>query len=195
MKQPELGYKVIELRQQKGWTQEKLAEFCEVSTRTIQRIESGEVDPRSFTIQRLSDALEFDFCEDMAQNETFWLALLHLSNVTCIIVIPLLIWTWMKNKSYQVDRHGRDVLNFQITITLCLFTTAILLFLAVPLKIILGQQTQVLPPVNIGVGELMILLMPVPFVLIGLFAVYQGVVNTVRVLSENPIGIRSVFLF
>jgi DNA-binding XRE family transcriptional regulator len=46
MKQPELGLKVAELRQQKGLTQEKLAEMCEVSSRTIQRIESGEVDPR-----------------------------------------------------------------------------------------------------------------------------------------------------
>jgi transcriptional regulator with XRE-family HTH domain len=45
MNQPYLGQKVSELRQLKGLTQEQLAEKCEVSTRTIQRIESGEVDP------------------------------------------------------------------------------------------------------------------------------------------------------
>jgi len=39
MNQPYLGLKVSELRQQKGLTQEQLAEKCEVSTRTIQRIE------------------------------------------------------------------------------------------------------------------------------------------------------------
>lgn len=44
MNQPYLGLKVSELRQQKGLTQEQLAERCEVSPRTIQRIESGEVD-------------------------------------------------------------------------------------------------------------------------------------------------------
>lgn len=44
MNQPDLGLKVSELRQQKGLTQEQLAERCEVSPRTIQRIESGEVD-------------------------------------------------------------------------------------------------------------------------------------------------------
>ena len=38
MKQPELGLKVTELRQQKGLNQEKLAEMCEVGSRTIQRI-------------------------------------------------------------------------------------------------------------------------------------------------------------
>ncbi len=47
MNQPDLGLKVSELRQQKGLTQERLAELCEVSPRTIQRIESGEVDPRA----------------------------------------------------------------------------------------------------------------------------------------------------
>ena len=44
MNQPDLGLKILELRQQKGLTQEKLAEYCEVSARTIQRIENGEVD-------------------------------------------------------------------------------------------------------------------------------------------------------
>ena len=48
MNQPDLGLKVAELRQQKGLTQEQLAELCEVSARTIQRIESGEVDPRAY---------------------------------------------------------------------------------------------------------------------------------------------------
>lgn len=47
MNQPDLGLKIAELRQQRGLTQENLAEYCEVSTRTIQRIESGEVEPRS----------------------------------------------------------------------------------------------------------------------------------------------------
>jgi hypothetical protein len=38
LNQPYLGQKVSELRQQKGFTQEQLAEKCEVSPRTIQRI-------------------------------------------------------------------------------------------------------------------------------------------------------------
>ncbi len=31
MDQPDLGLKITELRQQKGFTQERLAEYCEVS--------------------------------------------------------------------------------------------------------------------------------------------------------------------
>ena len=58
MNQPNLGLKVAELRQQKGLTQEQLAERCEVSARTIQRIESGEVDPRAYTLHCLGEAPE-----------------------------------------------------------------------------------------------------------------------------------------
>ena len=45
----ELGIKIQELRKQKGMTQEDLADKTGLSVRTIQRIESGEVDPRSYT--------------------------------------------------------------------------------------------------------------------------------------------------
>jgi len=71
MNQPDLGLKITELRQQKGLTQEKLAEYCEVSTRTIQRIESGEVEPRSFTRNSLSNTLNFDFGKENTDNQSF----------------------------------------------------------------------------------------------------------------------------
>ena len=96
MNQPDLGLKVSELRQQKGFTQEFLAEKCEVSPRTIQRIESGEVDPRAYTLQCLSKALDFDFMKDNTRNENLWLAVLHLSSIFSIVVIPIVIWSWQK---------------------------------------------------------------------------------------------------
>jgi DNA-binding XRE family transcriptional regulator len=92
MNQPDLGLKITELRQQKGLTQEKLAEYCDVSTRTIQRIESGEVEPRSFTRNSLSNILEFDFGKENTNNQSFWLASLHMSSVFCFVFIPLLLW-------------------------------------------------------------------------------------------------------
>src|SRR5512141_1289476 len=114
MNQPDLGLKVAELRQQKGLTQERLAELCEVSLRTIQRIESGEVDPRAYTLHCLGTALEFDFGEDNTAHEDWWLAALHLSSIFCILLIPLALWSWKKNQSYKIDQQGRLVLNFQI---------------------------------------------------------------------------------
>lgn len=57
MKQPELGQRILELRKQKGLTQEELVEQCNINVRTIQRIEAGEVTPRSFTLKTILNAL------------------------------------------------------------------------------------------------------------------------------------------
>lgn len=58
MKQPELGRKIAELRKAKGLTQEELVDKCKLSVRTLQRIESGEVAPRSHTIKVIFAALD-----------------------------------------------------------------------------------------------------------------------------------------
>ncbi|MCR9182188.1 MAG: helix-turn-helix domain-containing protein [Flavobacteriaceae bacterium] len=60
MKQPELGQKIQDLRKQKGLTQEELVEKCNINVRTIQRIEAGEVTPRSYTIKTILGALGYD---------------------------------------------------------------------------------------------------------------------------------------
>ena len=60
MRQPELGKKILELRKEKGLTQEELVEKCNISVRTLQRIETGEVTPRVFTIKTILAALDYD---------------------------------------------------------------------------------------------------------------------------------------
>jgi transcriptional regulator with XRE-family HTH domain len=60
MKQPDLGKKIAELRQAKGLTQNELAEKCNLSSRTIQRIETAEVTPRSYTVKIIFSSLEYD---------------------------------------------------------------------------------------------------------------------------------------
>jgi len=183
MNQPDLGLKITELRQQKGLTQEKLAEYCDVSARTIQRIESGEVEPRSFTRNSLSNILEFDFGRENTNNENLWLALLHLSSVICIVFIPLLLWSWKKDQSYKIDQQGREVLNFQITITLVLFTFVLALMIA-PAVFLMVQNLDG----EAGIlGDIFTLLPPLPILFIGIFTSYQAVMNTVRALSEKPI--------
>jgi len=184
MNQPQLGLKVVELRQQKGLTQEHLAELCEVSARTIQRIESGEVDPRAYTLHCLGEALEFDFGEENTNNENLWLTILHLSSVFCIVIVPLLLWSWKKNQSYKIDQHGRLVLNFQITMTLSLFAALFFMLVGLPALVLL----------NLDMGEGFVILAStlavfsiLPFIFIGIFCTYQGVVNAMRALSDKPI--------
>ncbi len=186
MKQPDLGLKVAELRQQKNITQEKLAELCEVSTRTIQRIESGEVDPRQYTLSMLSDTLEFDFGEDNTQNENVWLAILHLSNIICIVVIPLLLWSWKKTQSNKIDQQGRQVLNFQITMTLILFADGFLLMLVPALMTIFGASG-VAADQSSPALMILTLCVPLPLILVGIFCTFQGVVNAMRALADKPV--------
>lgn len=59
MKQPELGRKIAELRKAQGLTQDELVEKCNLSVRTLQRIESGDVMPRSYTIKIIFSALGY----------------------------------------------------------------------------------------------------------------------------------------
>lgn len=61
MKQPELGQRILELRKQKGLTQDELVDLCNINVRTLQRIENGEVTPRSYTIKTILTALDYDY--------------------------------------------------------------------------------------------------------------------------------------
>jgi uncharacterized Tic20 family protein/DNA-binding XRE family transcriptional regulator len=175
-----------ELRQLKGLTQEQLAEKCEVSTRTIQRIESGEVDPRAFTLQCLTEALDFDFIELDESRDNLWLAVLHLSSMLCMIIVPLVLWSWKKNQSPRIDSQGRQVLNFQITMTLLLFTGAFFL-VGFPLLILgISLNSQILKDGS----PLFIALMvcsPLLLILTGVFCTFEGVLNAVRSLSDRPV--------
>lgn len=72
MKQPQLGKKISELRRAKGLTQEELVEKCNLNVRTIQRIEAGEVTPRSYTVKALFEALEVEWNDEKnEQTEIF----------------------------------------------------------------------------------------------------------------------------
>jgi len=69
MKQPELGKKIFELRQNRGLTQSELAKNCNLSLRTVQRIELAEVMPRSYTIKLIFSNLGYDY-EHSSYNQT-----------------------------------------------------------------------------------------------------------------------------
>jgi uncharacterized Tic20 family protein len=191
MNQPDLGLKITELRQQKGLTQEKLAEYCEVSARTIQRIESGEVEPRSFTRNSLSNILEFDLGKESTGHEDVWLALLHASSMVCFILIPLILWPWKKSESYKIDQQVRAVLNFQITMLLILFSFALLFMLAPTVWMMIEKMDGDAGPI----GNLFTILPPFPILFLSLFTTYQGIVNAARSIMGKPIHYPLSFPF
>lgn len=61
IKQPELGKQIADSRKARGLTQEELVDLCNLSVRTLQRIEAGEVTPRAYTVRLLFDALGLDY--------------------------------------------------------------------------------------------------------------------------------------
>jgi transcriptional regulator with XRE-family HTH domain len=58
------GQAIKELRLKKGMTQEELAAKAETKARTIQRIESDEVRPRAYTVQKIAEVLNVN-CEQL----------------------------------------------------------------------------------------------------------------------------------
>lgn len=70
IQQPELGKKIADYRKSKGFTQEELVDKCNLSVRTLQRIEAGEVTPRNYTVKLIFEVLELDFESSLnSQNE------------------------------------------------------------------------------------------------------------------------------
>jgi len=101
--------------------------MTELSTRTIQRIENGEVDPRSYTLQMIAKALDVDFSlfvegksikdkEKKAKNDKFILGLHHLSGLLLIFIPTILIWSNKKNKEEGIKNHFNDVVGLQLTV-------------------------------------------------------------------------------
>ncbi len=91
MLQPDLGRKLTALRKAKNLTQEELAENSNVSVRTIQRIEAGEVLPRVSTVKILILSLGASMDELSTINTTVMdastLAPVRRSNALLIAVI------------------------------------------------------------------------------------------------------------
>ena len=123
----ETGKLIKELRIKKGMTQEELADKTEVSARTIQRIENGEVDPRAYTLQMIAKALEVDYNlfvgnepdeeqEIQKVNANNWLGFLHFSGFIPLIFPTVLIWNYKKDEIKGMSEHYRDVISFQLKV-------------------------------------------------------------------------------
>ncbi len=118
-------------RKLKGYTQEELSEKTQVTIRTIQRIEKGDVNPHLQTVKLLAAALGIEV-EDLLILENpkeeiilkKWLILMHstpflgfaipLAN----ILFPLFLWIHKREDNKIYDNHGVKIINFQITISI-----------------------------------------------------------------------------
>lgn len=153
-----IGELIKDLRHKKGMTQEELAEKTDISVRTIQRIENGEVDPRSYTLQKIASALDIDYKEfieiegdklekEDASRTNIWLPILHLSGLFTLIFPPIIIWIWKKEKVKDIREHAIDVVNFQISILIYILISS-LLFFGLPIAILWGIYSTIVILIN-----------------------------------------------
>jgi uncharacterized Tic20 family protein len=135
-------------RRKTGLSQEQLAAVSGVSARTIQRIESGKVEAHPATLKMLADALkvqteELTVSEKMpsffeTKNEDKTKPLFHMFALIGLffpvfnIILPALFWFFKKDESAVYDLEGKSVVNFQITMTLVLVPSVILMVFIFP---------------------------------------------------------------
>jgi len=144
-----IGQKIKELRIKKGLTQEELAERTNLSVRTIQRIESGEVDPRTYTLSLLAEALDVELESLTTEkvhftqkpslskaDKTKWLALLHVSGLFVLIIFPIIVYLWKKEEIPEMEEHFTHVMNFQISVIVYILVAIFTIVLAITLPLI-----------------------------------------------------------
>ncbi len=133
------GIKIKAIRQNKGMSQESLAEIAKVSLRTIQRVENNENEPRGKTLYLICEALQVNIKDILnlnKQEDKSALMYMHLSVISFIliplgnIIIPLIFWLSKKDKILYLNRLGKNILNFQILWTIVTYSSLILFALA-----------------------------------------------------------------
>lgn len=189
MSKSELSKRVRELRSRKGLSQEQLAENSGLSLRTIQRIENGETEPRGETLKRLMNVLEVapdDLMDWSIAEDKGFLTAVNLSALGFFvfpllgILIPLIMWISKKDKLKDINKIGKEILNFQITWTIIVFLTYIFFIARTYYKIE-------------NAGDISPSLMGNPFLLVGVIGflyVYNFVliiINTIRIYNGNEI--------
>jgi len=55
-----IGRRIRHLRDEKGWTQQILADHAEMNREHLSDIENGKYDPSSGTVEKIAEALEIN---------------------------------------------------------------------------------------------------------------------------------------
>jgi len=149
----------------------------ELSARTIQRIENGEVDPRAYTLQMIAKALEVDFSiftgnesnedEDLENvNKRYWLALIHLSGLLPLFFPTFIIWNRKRTEIKEMTDHYHSVISFQLTNLLVIFG---------------------------GIWIFYVTKKPILILIILLFGAFQAINNTLKVINGKPYKYYFIF--
>lgn len=135
------GKYIREQRLKLGMTQEDLGIKTGISTRSIQRIENGEVIPRSDSLQKIAKALSIsleELNEEISDSgaDQMWITAVHLSGLLFIVIPSILIWNLKKRSIPGIETHARDSINFQLNLLLIIVPCGILAILVITIPIL-----------------------------------------------------------
>lgn len=87
------------------------------------------------------------------QNEQYWgmdektfLIMLHISQFAGFL-LPLLMWITNKNKNVLIDKHGKNIINWLISVTIYTYISGVLILtlFRIPILIFIGVLSIVFP--------------------------------------------------
>lgn len=119
-------------------TIEELREKGALTEEEYQR-EKDKILNKDYKIQSYPDKSAF-----FGMNENSYLALMHISLLAGFIVpllgliAPIVLWTISKDKSENVDKHGKNILNFTISWIIYFCTAGVLCFLLIGFPILIA---------------------------------------------------------
>ncbi len=102
--------------------------------------------------------------ERATENDRLWATFLHLSGLagfilpTASIIAPLILWLMKRKTSPFIDDHGREAINFQISIIIYAIIAAVLMtvcvgFVLVPMVLLLQIIASIVMAVRANGGE------------------------------------------
>jgi transcriptional regulator with XRE-family HTH domain len=118
-----IGSKISKIRKQKGMSQEELSDLSKINLRTLQRIEKNENHPSGNTLRLICETLQINIEEILNYGkieDNNYLMFLHLSIISNVIIplgniiFPLILWLNKRESIINVDKQGKNILNFQI---------------------------------------------------------------------------------
>ena len=78
------------------------------------------------------------------KDELMWSTFAHLGFIAGLVIpfgnviAPLVIWLVFKDRSSYIDYHGKEALNFQITVTFAMIASGILILLLIGIFLLIG---------------------------------------------------------
>lgn len=118
-----IGIRIMQIRKQKGMSQEALSDLAGINLRTLQRIEKDETTPHGNTLLMLCKALEIQPEEIISYGKTEdreFLTWFHLSPIIGLIIplgqllLPFILWITKRDQIKDLNQQGANVVNFQI---------------------------------------------------------------------------------